>query len=193
MPSHRRARQGIRFHRRTVIERVYVRRLPVLSAPATLIGFGAQASRAELRRALAEADRLGYLDPDALRSELRRGREGSAAVRRALGELLPQMADTLSELEERFLDLMIGAGLPIPLVNATVCGLMVDALFEHACLIVELDGHRFHRGAVSREIDRDRELRLRAAGYRVVRYTWRQVVHEPGNVIADLRRQLRAS
>lgn len=188
--SHRRSRPGVRFHRRPGHQRVFWRTLPVLTVPATLVSFASVAPYPRLRRALAEADRLGRLNPAALIAELRRGRPGSAAAREALSEHLPELAETLSELEERFLALVTAAGLPTPRVNATVGGMMVDALYPEARLVVEVDGQRYHRGPISAEEDRRRELRLRRLGYRVVRYTWRQIVHERRAVLADLRAQL---
>ena len=44
--------------------------------------------------------------------------------------------------------------------------------------------------ARSCERDHQRDLELRAAGYIVLRYTWRQLTDTPAAVAADLRRYL---
>jgi very-short-patch-repair endonuclease len=93
-------------------------------------------------------------------------------------------------LERRFLLLVERTGLPIPEMNAIVEGLMVDALWREAGVVVELDGHRAHARAAASERDRGRELALRAAGFTVLRYTWQQVSRECAAVIADLRAAL---
>jgi very-short-patch-repair endonuclease len=54
-------------------------------------------------------------------------------------------------------------------------------------VIVELDGHDAHDSRAQIERDRRRELRLRAAGFVVLRYTWDQVTREPGLVVTDVR------
>jgi very-short-patch-repair endonuclease len=100
------------------------------------------------------------------------------------------LARTLSVLEERFLSLCERSGIPPPEVNPKVAGLMVDALWRRARVVVELDGHAAHTGAPAMERDRGRDLRLRAAGYEVLRYTWHQVTREPQAVVADLRAAL---
>jgi hypothetical protein len=141
----------------------------------------------DLRRALAEADYRRLLDPTAVRDMVRRGQPGSAALRRALAAHNPRLALTFSVLEERFLELCESAGLPQPEVNVPVEGLVVDALWPERRLVVELDGHMAHGTAAAIERDRHRELILRAAGYRVLRYTWRQVTVRPDLVVADLR------
>jgi hypothetical protein len=112
-------------------------------------------------------------------------------LRRALGEHLPELARTLSILEERFFALVHQAGLPLPEVNAFVVGLMVDCLWREARLIVELDGHGTHAHPAAIERDRHREMKLRRAGYRVLRYTWQQVTREGALVVAELRAELR--
>lgn len=58
-------------------------------------------------------------------------------------------------------------------------------------LVVELDGHAYHARAAAFERDRRRDADLAAAGYRVVRLTWRRVVGEPDRVAETLARVLR--
>lgn len=191
LPSARRSRSEIRFHRsRQPIERIHLRRLPVVPPTAALLGYAATATTSQLRRALAEADRRNLLDPAAIRAGLGSGRPGTARLRDALCRHLPDLAFTLSELERRFLELLADAGIPTPEVNVSVGGMMVDALFREARVVVELDGHEFHANPAAAEEDRRRELRLRALGYRVVRYTWRQINEDPGAVVGDLVREL---
>ena len=147
-------------------------------------------SRADLRRAVAEADHRRLLDPAAVREGCRRGRPGSRALRSALETHLPQLAETLSVLEERFLALCELHEIALPEVNSVVAGLKVDALWRRPRVIVELDGHGAHAYPSAVERDRSRELALRSAGYEVHRYTWQQVATQPEPVVADLRAAL---
>jgi very-short-patch-repair endonuclease len=55
---------------------------------------------------------------------------------------------------------------------------------------VELDSRTFHDVADAFETDRVRDRRLEAAGWRVVRITWRQLRRTGAHVEADLRRLL---
>ena len=193
VPSARRSRTEVRFHRsRHRLDIVYLRDLPVVPPTEALFGYAQTATVSQLRRALAEADRLQLLDAGAIRARLGSGRVGSTRLREALGRHLPELASALSELERRFLELLADAGLPLPEVNVTVGGMMVDALYREAGLVIELDGHEFHANAPAAETDRQREMRLRALGLRIVRYTWRQVTTRPAEVLADLERQLAA-
>ena len=60
--------------------------------------------------------------------------------------------------------------------------LRVDFLWRDARLIVETDGHATHGTREAFERDRLRDQRLIAAGWRVVRITWRQLTEEPERV-----------
>jgi REase_MTES_1575 len=113
-------------------------------------------------------------------------------LRKAAKHHIPQLAQTFSELEERFLDLCESAGLPLPEVNAKVGLMRVDALWRDQRLAVELDGGQAHAGVAAMKRDREREMALRSMGFRVVRYTWDQIVKRPDTVVADLRRLLTA-
>jgi very-short-patch-repair endonuclease len=90
---------------------------------------------------------------------------------------------TASELEEAFLALCREAGLPTPEVNAWLTlgngsAIKVDFLWRRERLVVETDGHPFHRTRQSRERDTRRDVLVRLAGFEPVRFTGRQVVFE---------------
>jgi hypothetical protein len=189
-PTRRRSAHGLEFHQPGQLERVFHRGFPVTPVPRTLLDLAASAPLSVVRRTLAEADFRSLLNPEAIRNVLRRGLPGSAKLRLALDRHLPQLAETLSMLEERFLVLCERSGLPLPEVNVAIAGLKVDVLWRPQGLVVELDGGAAHGtpSAVSR--DRHRELVLRERGFRVLRYSFRQIVEEPGRVVADLRAAL---
>ena len=51
----------------------------------------------------------------------------------------------------------------------------VDFLWREASVIVETDGFRHHGNRAAFESDRARDARLQSLGYRVLRFTYRQV------------------
>jgi predicted transcriptional regulator of viral defense system len=183
---------GVRVHHTRHIDASHHRGLPVTSVARTLVDLAGMLSFSELRRALAEADYRGLLSTEEVRAALRSGRRGSRALRLALDRHLPELARTLSVLEERFLALCQDAGIPLPEVNATLGRMRVDALWRGERLAVELDGAAAHGGWAQTSRDRERELALRRLGFRVVRYTWRQVTERPAEVVRDLRGELAA-
>ena len=190
-PHRPRPSRGLKWHRRRgEVERSFERRLPVTPIPRTLLDLAAVVDFKLLRRALAEAHHRKLLDLAAVRRECGHGRRGSNALRRAVAIHLPELARAENDFEVEFLLLVESAGLPIPEPNACVEGLKVDALWRDAKLVVELDGHGTHANPVANEEDRRRELILRRAGYRIIRYTWRQVTREPQAVVDDLRSHL---
>jgi very-short-patch-repair endonuclease len=81
-------------------------------------------------------------------------------------------------------------GLPAPRMNVWIGRKKVDALWSDAGLVVELDGKTAHGTAARHLADRQRDLELRALGYRVRRYSWHQVFNRPDEVVADLRAAL---
>jgi very-short-patch-repair endonuclease len=116
------------------------------------------------------------------------------AVRRALDLRLISDKDlerepdlTRSELERRFLALCRRHRLPQPEVNVRVAGYEVDFLWRDRSLIAETDGFRHHSTRASFESDRARDAELQRRGYRVLRFTHRQVVEEPVATARALR------
>jgi very-short-patch-repair endonuclease len=57
-------------------------------------------------------------------------------------------------------------------------------------LIVEIDGFEYHRTREAFERDRLRDARLQAAGYRVMRITWRQISQQSEAVVARVAQTL---
>ncbi len=72
-------------------------------------------------------------------------------------------------------------------------GFEVDAVWTQQRVVVELDGYEFHRTRGAFERDRERDARLAADGWLVLRFSWRQVIHEPETVIEALRATLTQS
>jgi very-short-patch-repair endonuclease len=120
-----------------------------------------------------------------------------AAVRRALDKRLISSAQlrseeelTRSDLEKLMLRLCRRHRLPQPEVNARVGPYEVDFLWRDQKVIVETDSWRHHGDRAAFEADRARDARLESLGYRVLRFTWRQVGDDPRTVAEVLRRLL---
>ena len=99
-------------------------------------------------------------------------------------------APTDSELEEAFLQLCDDHGVRRPQTRVYIEGYRVDFVWRDQRLIVEVDGYRFHRAPSRFEADRERDVELSAKGWRVVRFTWRQVTERAAWVAAAVTREL---
>jgi hypothetical protein len=166
--------------------------LPVTSPARTMIDLaGCVDADLEVERALAELRVLGLARDSELRAAMDRcpHRKGVGPLG-ALMDSEQAPALTRSEAERRMLALCQRAGLPRPVVGARPCGFPVDFLWPPAQLVVEVDGLTFHGHRRAFENDRRRDQILVAAGYRVIRVTWRQITHEPLAVIARLAQAL---
>ena len=78
-------------------------------------------------------------------------------------------------------------GLPQPECNTSLDapdhpGLEADFYFSGHRLVVETDGWDTHRTRHAFESDRAKDAALTAAGYTVVRFTWRQLRDDPATV-----------
>ena len=62
-----------------------------------------------------------------------------------------------------------------------------DVVFARQRLVVEVDGHRAHSTPTAFEEDRHKQNRLVNAGYRVLRFTWRDLIDHPDRVLAQIR------
>jgi len=67
----------------------------------------------------------------------------------------------------------------------------VDVLFRSEKVVVEADGRAFHSAEDAFNTDRERSNALEAAGYRVIRVTWKMLTENPDRFVAQLRATLR--
>jgi very-short-patch-repair endonuclease len=136
------------------------------------------------------AERLDLFDLTAVEDVLARGRgrRGTAALRRAVGDWRPR--HTRSELEDRFQELIAATELPRPRFNALLDGEgaqhEVDAFWASQRLVVQLDGFAFHRTRRDRERDASTDADLELAGLRVVRLTWDDVTRHADRTVRRL-------
>lgn len=181
---------GVRAHCRRQIERIRRGRFPVTTVPQTLLDLASSLPYRDLRRALAQADYRRLLDPPSIQAALGSGRPGSRNLRRALDDHQPLLARAASDGEELLIELCEANEIPLPELNVPLGGFKVDALWREQRLVVEVDSGAAHGTPAQMEADRNRDLVLRAAGYRVVRYTWHQLTKQPKRVVDDLCTQL---
>jgi REase_MTES_1575 len=190
-----RVRPGIQVRRAALAPDEITTRdgIPITTVARTLLDLAAVLPPSQLERAVERAEALGLADTVPLAALLERhgGRRGTAALREVLqGGVQPVL--TREELEARFLTFLDAHDLPRPAVNEDLhlAGRWIqpDFLWREQRLIVELDGHETHRTRAAFERDRERDRILQAAGWRVVRITWRQLHEDPDAIAADLLR-----
>lgn len=121
----------------------------------------------------------------------RRGRRGTAAMRLLLEDRGEGYVPPASELERLARRTFVDAGVPTPafevhLGDDDLIG-RVDCVWREQRLVVELDGQRYHGSHSAREADRRRDNRLVAAGWRVIRITWRDLKDRPDEIVQQIR------
>jgi predicted transcriptional regulator of viral defense system len=189
-------RAGIDVHRAASMaarDFTRVKEIPCTTVARTLLDLAEVIDRTGLERAIEQAETMRIFDLVAVVDVLDRAcnRRGAITLKTVLETYAPDPAFSRSQLERRFLALCLAAGLPRPQVNAFTTvpddGFEVDFTWPDRRLIVEADSHRHHGTRAAFERDRRRDQQLTAAGWRVVRFTWRQVAGEPAAVAATLR------
>jgi len=185
MPVRRKPRAGVRLHRAQV-QRVPKDGFPVTTVSRTLVDLAAVLPLGRLRDVFEKAERLGLLDLNKVSGEMP-GRRGARKIRAILADWA-EPEPTRSELEQALRTLCRDYAIPLPSQNVHLLGYEVDALWEKDNTVVELDGWAFHKTRKSFEEDRRRAAALEGAGYRVLRFTWRQVTRDRETVARAIRR-----
>ena len=196
VPSYRR-RPRIQIHccRLEADEITVVEGIPVTGVSRTIFDLATVVPMRQVERAMQEAEVRRLTDTDSLPDLLERypRRPGSRTIRTILaaGATL-----TRSELEDAFIAFLDSYAFERPEANAWIFAgghwYEADCVCRAQRLIVELDGRAFHDSATAFERYRTRDRRLLAAGWRVMRVTWRQIRDEPAALACDLRATLAA-
>jgi very-short-patch-repair endonuclease len=191
--AHRGRRPGIRVHRSRLLPEEVTRLdgVPVTTPARTLLDLAGWLGPRELERAVAHAERADLIEPAMLRKllERHRRRRGVRSLR-AFVTNGRTAAFVRSEAEARLLGLVRSGGLPEPATNVQVRGFEVDLFWRGQRLVVEVDGFAYHSSVRAFERDRSRDATLTAAGMRVMRFTWQQLVDQPNRILVNLAQAL---
>ena len=166
--------------------------IPCTTVARTLLDLAAVVGAAELARAIEAAEKRRIFDGRDIAAALERapGQPGAGRLHTALASYTGEPPPTREEFERRAHELFVRAGLPRPRVNALidVAGeqFEVDFHWPDRRLIVEADSWEHHKTRAAFERDRRRDQLLTAAGWTVIRVTWRQLTQTPHQVIAAL-------
>jgi len=183
VPRHRRSTARLEVH---VVEmqpdEITVRDgIPVTTPARTLLDLAAAVPPQHLKAAFEEAEVRRLTSPTSLDALVARypGRRGTTTIKRVLkknhdrGQSIPT-----SILERRFLALLDAHGLPRPELNHLSDNGELDATWHEQRLVVECDSFATHGTREAFERDRAKDRALQAAGWRVVRVTWRQLIDD---------------
>jgi very-short-patch-repair endonuclease len=202
VPNNKKPRgKGIVFSRSTSLATSDVTRfgkLPVTTATRTLIDLGSVMSEEQVEIAFECAYRRGLTDPTRARRRLEdlrlRGRKGPATLRRIL-ELRGDEAAAGSTLEVKYVRLARRGGLPRETRQWRVLdgdGIVarIDFAYPDLLLGVEVGGKGAHVGPAAEQRDSRRHNRLTALGWRMLYFSWDDVVNRSDYVIHCVRSEL---
>jgi very-short-patch-repair endonuclease len=100
--------------------------------------------------------------------------------------------------ERRLTALLRAAGVTgwrvnVPILDADGLIGVADVAFTKQRLVVEVDGWAYHSTPDRFQRDRERQNRLIRGGWRVLRFTWRDLTQRPDHVVAEVRSLLARS
>jgi hypothetical protein len=187
VPMPRSSRSPIELHRaRNLAEedRALHEGIPLTSMARTLLDLAAGADAGRIQRYLERADELRLFDLTPVESVLARnvGHPGAHRLGEALG-IYREPPFTRSQLERRFVELVVVAGLPRPSTGFVAAGYELDVYWPGERFAVELDTFETHGSRAAFERDRIRQEDLKLAGIEMTRVTAHRLAREPGKTI----------
>ena len=192
-----RSREGIRVHRPRVLpddEATTLRGLPITTPARTLLDLAATARSATIAVAVDRAEQLRLIDFAELHALLERypRRAGTPSLKAVLTSYTGP-ADVRSHLERLVHDLCEQQQLPRPDVNVVIEGGVRDFAWPRQRLVVEADSFAWHRSPAALNADRERDVALTLAGWRVLRFTSAQLTRRRAWVARSLTAALDAA
>ena len=184
-----RSKPGIRVHR-TQLEPHEItihKGIPITTPVRTIEDLARTEPTSLTERAFNEARAKGLLTPQDIATLA----DCRSKMLRAI--LTEARGFTRSEAERKMRLLARKAGLPTPIPNIELEGRERDFVWPKHRLVVEIDSWAHHGTRTAFENDRRRDQELTAAGWKVIRITWRQLTEDPEAVVAILARALFAA
>jgi very-short-patch-repair endonuclease len=200
-PHKSRSWDGIKRHHKALpADEVTVHEgIPVTTVPRTIFDLAATEDVDTVAAMLRESEHLNLWDRLSLPHLVERypGRRGVHRVRLALERITEEPSGRKrSRLEERFAPFLRRHSLPMPRFNDWILlgakRYQVDCHWVGTGQIVELDGWESHGTRSAFQDDRERDRKLKVAGYSVTHITWNQLRDEPEAIASDLRALLGA-
>ena len=193
-PGGREDRPGVVVHRvRNMrdVEKGDVDGIPVTSVARTCLDMAARVKPDVLDDMLEAAERNGTFDLTAFLAVCKRGRHGSARLKRALRAYQPT-GFTRSQLERKAVRELRKAGLRPTGVNVWVpeAAVEVDILFEDERLAIEIDGAAVHGTTAAKLRDPNRDTKLQLAGFKVMRLPEQRLVYDTQAYVGDVNAML---
>jgi hypothetical protein len=185
------------LHHRTLVDGI-----PVTTTARTVVDLAGDLRPGRLRIVVEDAlaarrctlEQLGHCYQE-VRRPGKRGMTSLALVLRSLG---PGPVRSASFLERLLRKVLVDAGLPEPVREyeapwARDTPGRVDLAYPFSRVILEADSRRWHTRERDFEVDRRRDRQAQLAGWAVYRFTWRDLVDDPEDVVITIRRALAVS
>lgn len=206
VPRNRRPRlEGVKVHRSRDLAHHHVihwKGFPVTKPARVIVDLGAVLPPDEVEDVLDRAltrKLLKIAGVEWMLTELsHQGRHGTGVVGKILDERALGKEPAHGQLEPRMARLLRRAGLPAAVFQHRIYTAdgrflaQVDFAYPELLLAIEVDGFETHGSPRAMSKDFVRQNGLVPYGWRVLRFTWYQVVHQPEYVAATIGRTLSA-
>ena len=198
----RRHRPGFRLHESLDLldkDIVTISGIPTTTATRTVVDLGAVAPL-RVERALEAGITTNSITLSGVEQFVvrvaRRGRRGVGVIRPLLEARRQWDGATASDLEDLFRAVLNRWSVPIGIAQHEVHD-RADALvsrpdfaYPDRLLAIELDSEGFHMNRLAFRHDRRKQNQLELLGWRVLRYTWWDLVNRPAEVAAEVKAAL---